>query len=40
MYDSDGEPGPFCDMVDLEDTQDFDEYNLPDVFPLMLAKIL
>ena len=33
VYDSDGELGPLCDMEDLEDTQDLDEYNLPDVFP-------
>ena len=33
VYDSDGEPGPFCYMEDLEDTQYFYEYNLPDVFP-------
>ena len=39
VYDSDGEPGPFCDMEDLEDTQDFDEYNLPNVSPLVLANI-
>ena len=25
-------PGHFCDMEDLEDTQDFYEYALPDVF--------
>ena len=25
-------PGPFCDMEDLEDTQAFYEYSLPDVF--------
>ena len=31
VYDSDGELGPLCDMEDLEDTQDLDEYNLPDV---------
>ena len=33
VYDSEGEPGFFCDMKDLEDTQDFDEYLLPDFFP-------
>ena len=33
FYDSDGEPGPFCDMKYLEDTQYFDEYALPDIFP-------
>ena len=32
VYDSDGEPGTFCDMEDLEDTQYFYEYALPDVF--------
>ena len=30
VYDSDGKPGPFCDMEDLEYTQEFDEYALPD----------
>ena len=30
VYDSDGGPGSFCDMEDLEDTQYFDEYDLPD----------
>ena len=25
VYNIDGEPGPFCDMEDLEDTQYFDE---------------
>ena len=29
VYDSDGEPGPFCGTGDLEDTQYFDEYALP-----------
>ena len=33
VYDSNGEPGPFCDMEDIEDTQDFDEYALSDVPP-------
>ena len=33
VYDSDGEPGLFCDMEDLEDTQYFDEYALPDDSP-------
>ena len=23
-YDSDGEPGPLCDVEDIEDNQDFD----------------
>ena len=32
VYDSDGEPGPLCDMEDLEDTQDFYEYALPNIF--------
>ena len=32
VYDSDGEPGPFFDLEDLEDTQDFYDYVLPDVF--------
>ena len=34
---SDGESGTFCDMEDLEDTADFDEYNLLVFPPLMLA---
>ena len=25
-------PGNFCDMEDLEDTQDFYEYDLPNAF--------
>ena len=33
-YDSDGEPGHFCDMEDLEDNQYFVDSALPDVFPL------
>ena len=33
-YDSDGEPGPFCDAEDLEDTQIFYKDYLPDVVPL------
>ena len=33
VYNSDGEPRPFCDMEDIEDTQYFDEYALPDVSP-------
>ena len=40
VYDSDGEPGPFCGMEDLEDTQDFDKYALPDVLPPDSGKIL
>ena len=32
IYDSDGETGPFWDMKYLEDTQDFYEYGLPDIF--------
>ena len=32
VYDSYGEPVPFCDMEDIEDTQYFDEYTLPDFF--------
>ena len=32
-HDSDGELGHFCDMKYLESTQDFYEYNLPDVSP-------
>ena len=38
IYDSGGEPGSFCDMEDLEDTQDFYEYALPDFVSLVLAK--
>ena len=33
FYNSDGEPGHFCDMENIEDTQYFDDYALPDVFP-------
>ena len=33
-YYSDGEPGPFFDMEDIEGTQYFYEDALPDVFPL------
>ena len=36
VYDSDGEPGPFYDIEDLEDTQYFDEYALFDFSSLML----
>ena len=25
-------PGPFCDMEDIEDIQDFYEYTIPDIF--------
>ena len=32
VYDSDGEPVIFCYMEDIEDTQYFYEYSLPDVF--------
>ena len=39
VYDSDGGPGPFCDMEDLEDTQYFDDYALPDVSPPGAGKI-
>ena len=39
VYSSDGEPGPFCDMEDLENTQDFDDYVLPDVSPPDAGKI-
>ena len=39
VYNSDGEPGPFCYMEDLEDTQDFDEYALFYVFPPDSGKI-
>ena len=38
VYDSDGEPWPFSDMEYLEDTQDFDECNLPDVSPTDAGK--
>ena len=31
-------PRPFCDMEDLEDTQHFYEYALPDILPLILEK--
>ena len=40
VYNSDGEPGPFCDMEDLEDTQYFDEYALPDVPPPNSGKTI
>ena len=33
VYNSDGGPGPLCDMEDLEDTQYFDEYALPNILP-------
>ena len=33
VYDSGGEPGPLCDMEDLEYNKYFDEYALPDVLP-------
>ena len=33
VYDSYGETGPLCDMEDIEYTQDFDEYALPDAPP-------
>ena len=33
VHDCDEESGPFCDMEDLEDNQDFDEYTLPDIYP-------
>ena len=33
VYNSDGEPGPFSDMEDIEDTKYFDEYALLDVPP-------
>ena len=39
FYDSDGDSGPFCDMEDLEDTQDFDKYALPYAPPLMLENV-
>ena len=38
VYDSDGEPGLFCDMEDLEDTQDIDKYALFDVLPPAYEK--
>ena len=38
VYNSDGEPGPWCDMKDLENTQDFYEYALPDVFTPDVGK--
>ena len=31
-------PGPFCNTEDLEDTQHFYEYSIPDVLPLILEK--
>ena len=33
-------PEHFCDMEDLEDTQHFYEYTLPDILPLILGKNL
>ena len=39
VYNSDGEPGTFCDMEDLEDTQDFYEYALTGVFNPDAGKI-
>ena len=33
VYDSDVEPGLLCDMEDIEDTQYYDDYALPDVPP-------
>ena len=33
VYDSYGEPGPFCDMEYLEDTQYFGEDALPTALP-------
>ena len=38
VYDSDGRPGILCDMEDLEDTQYFDDYYLPDVPPTNAGK--
>ena len=38
VHHSDGEPGPFYDIEDLEDTQYFDEYALTNVFPLDSGK--
>ena len=32
------EPVSLCDIEDLEDTPDFDEYALPDVFPFDAGK--
>ena len=32
-------PGPFCYMDDLEDTQLFYEYALPDILPPILEKM-
>ena len=40
VYNSDGEPGPFCYMGDIEDTQDIDEYELFDVPPPDAGKNL
>ena len=40
FYNSDGEPGTFYDMEDPEDTQDFEEYALSDVFSPDAGKIL
>ena len=39
VYNSDGEPGPFCDMGYIEDTQYFDEYDIFDVPPPDAGKI-
>ena len=30
MYDSDGERGPWCDVIDLEGEQDYDEDEIPE----------
>ena len=38
IYNGDGEPGTFCDMEDIADTQYFDEYALPDFFLLDTGK--
>ena len=38
FYDIDGEPGPFCDMEDLEDTQYFMSTLYLKFLPLMLEN--
>ena len=30
-YDSDGERGPWCDVIGLEGEQDYDEYEIPEI---------
>ena len=31
MYDSDGERGPWCDVIGLEGEQDYDEDEIPEI---------